>query len=231
MALGRDLVDLVTGRRPEVRNRVKFFLLSPIYDGFYRFLPADPHAEIERRIPRDARRLLDLCTGTALVPAQVAALRPKLVIVGLDLSPEMLAVGQEKLRRRDLRNTTLVRADAGTLPFADDSFDAVSVSYGLHELPAAVRWRALGEIRRVLRPGGQLVVADLDRPPRLGFLVDAYLRLGEPAHAREILGAGLVRLLDEAGFSVAAEPASGAMPMQLLVARVREQAEPPLQAS
>ena len=231
MPLGRDLVDLVTGRRPEVRNRVKFCVLSPIYDGFYRFLPADPHAEIERRIPRDARRLLDLCTGTALVPARVARLRPELAIVGLDLSPEMLAIGQQKLSRQNLRNATLVRADAGTLPFADGTFDAVSVSYGLHELPTAVRRRALAEIQRVLRPGGRLVVADLDRPPRFGFLVDFYLMLGEPAHAREVIGDGLVRLLDEAGFSVAAEPAAGAMPMQLLIARLREPAEPTLHAS
>ena len=231
MTLARDLVDLVIGHRPEVRNRVKFFLLSPIYDGFYRFLPVDPHAEIEQRIAPDTCRLLDLCTGTALVPARVAPLRPEIKIVGLDLSPEMLAVGREKLGRAGIRNAALVRADAGTLPFRDGSFDAVSVSYGLHELPTAVRRRALDEVRRVLRPGGQLVVADLDRPPGLGLLVDIYLRVGEPAHAREVLGDGLVRILGEAGFSVTAEPASGAMPMQLLVARVRDRDEPRARAS
>jgi len=231
MTLARDLVDFVTGSRPEVRNRVKFFLLSPIYDGFYRFVPVDPHAEIERRIAADARRMLDLCTGTALVPARVAPLRPDLTVVGLDLSPEMLAFGHEKLRQRGIRNAALVRADAGTLPFPDASFDAVSVSFGLHELPTAVRRRALGEVRRVLRRGGQLVVADLDRPPRLGFILDVYLRLGEPAHAREVLDGGLARLLGEAGFSVTAEPASGVMPMQLLVARPRDGAAPRAGAS
>jgi demethylmenaquinone methyltransferase/2-methoxy-6-polyprenyl-1,4-benzoquinol methylase len=219
MGLGRDLVDLVTGRRPEVRNRVKFFLLSPIYDGFYRFLPGNPHAEILQQIAPDVRRLLDVCTGTALVPALVAPRRPDLSIVGLDLSPEMLELGQEKLVRRGVRNAMLVRGDAGTLPFPDQIFDTVTVSYGLHELPTAVRRRAVGEIRRVLRPGGQLIVADLDRPPRLGVLVDLYLRVGEPGHAREVLGDGLVRLLRAAGFAVQAQPARGMMPMQLLVAR------------
>jgi demethylmenaquinone methyltransferase/2-methoxy-6-polyprenyl-1,4-benzoquinol methylase len=219
MGLGRDLLDLFTGRRPEVRNRVKFFLLSPIYDGFYRFLPVSPHAEIARRIGPDARRLLDLCTGTALVPAVVAPARPDLTVVGLDLSPEMLRLGQEKLERQRLRNAVLVRADAGRLPFRDRSFDAVSVSYGLHELPTGVRRRALDEVRRVLRPEGRLVVADLDRPRRLGFLVDLYLRLGEPAHAREVLDGGLVRLAREAGFEVDLEPVAETMPMQLLVAR------------
>jgi ubiquinone/menaquinone biosynthesis C-methylase UbiE len=152
------------------------------------------------------------------VPALVARARPDLAIVGLDLSPEMLRVGKWKLARHDIRNATLVRGDAGNLPFPDQSFETVSVSYGLHELPTAVRRRALEEIRRVLRPGGRLIVADLDRPPRFGFLIDLYLLIGEPACAREVVSGGLVRLLREAGFSADAEPATGAMPMQLVVA-------------
>ncbi len=79
-------VDLITGRRAEVRNRLKFLLLSPIYDAFYVVVPVDPHGEITRRLPAGARRVLDLCTGTALVPAAVAAARPDACVVGLDLS-------------------------------------------------------------------------------------------------------------------------------------------------
>jgi ubiquinone/menaquinone biosynthesis C-methylase UbiE len=219
--LVQDAVDLLTGRRPELRNRVKFFLLSPIYDGFYRWLPLDPHRALEQRLPRGADRVLDLCTGTALVPAVVAAARPGATVVGLDLSPEMLAVGREKLARLGVRNAHLVRADAGTLPFRGTAFDAVTVSYGLHELPAVVREHAVREVARVLRPGGRLVVADLDRPPRLGWVIEGYLRVGEPAHAREVLGDGLARLLGSAGFAVEREPPRGAIPMQLLVATPR----------
>jgi demethylmenaquinone methyltransferase/2-methoxy-6-polyprenyl-1,4-benzoquinol methylase len=162
--------------------------------------------------------VLDLCTGTALVPAVVAA-RPETFVVGLDLSPEMLAMGRAKLARARRTNAALVRADAGQLPFRDGSFDAVTVSFGLHELPTAVRERAVREAARVLRPDGALVVADLDRPPRFGWLVDAYLRLGEPAHAREATGDGLARLLRTAGFAVEREGPRGAVPMQILVAR------------
>jgi demethylmenaquinone methyltransferase/2-methoxy-6-polyprenyl-1,4-benzoquinol methylase len=206
----------VTDRRPALRNRVKFLLLSPIYDGFYRVLPLDPHGEIARRMPSDAHRVLDLCTGTALVPARIAPARPDAFVVGLDLSPEMLERGRAKLARRRVANAALVRADAGILPFAHETFDTVTVSYGLHELPTAVRRRAVDEIRRVLRPGGRLIVADLDRPPRLGWLVDLYLRIGEPGHAREVVGAGLETLLREAGFAVEVERPTGALPMQLL---------------
>lgn len=162
--------------------------------------------------------MLDLCTGTALVPA-VLSTQPDVFVVGLDLSPQMLAMGRIKLSRAKRTNAALVRADAGRLPFRDRSFDAVTVSFGLHELPTAVRERAAHEAARVLRSGGALVVADLDRPPRLGWLTDTYLRLGEPAHAREVTGEGLARLLRAAGFAVEREGPRGAMPMQVLVAR------------
>lgn len=216
LALGT--LALLTGHPPEVRNRVKFFILSPIYDGFYRVVPMDPHREIARRLPAGTRRVLDLCTGTALVPA-VLATNPELFVVGLDLSPEMLAMGRVKLAHAGRRNAVLVRADAGELPFADGSFDAVTVSFGLHELPTAVREHAVREVSRVLRRGGAFVVADLDRPPRFGWLVDAYLRLGEPAHAREVIGDGLVGLLRTAGFVVEREAPHGAVPMQILTAQ------------
>jgi demethylmenaquinone methyltransferase/2-methoxy-6-polyprenyl-1,4-benzoquinol methylase len=216
--LAEAAVALVTGDPPEVRNRVKFFLLSPIYDGFYRIVPIDPHHAIERRLPAGARRVLDLCTGTALVPAVLAA-HPELFVVGLDLSPEMLALGSAKLARAGRANASLVRADAGLLPFHDGAFDAVTVSFGLHELPTEIRERALREVKRVLRRGGALVVADLDRPPRLGWLTDLYLRIGEPAHAREVTGDGLARIVRTAGFTVEREPPQGALPMQVLVAR------------
>jgi demethylmenaquinone methyltransferase/2-methoxy-6-polyprenyl-1,4-benzoquinol methylase len=201
-----------------MRNRLKFFLLSPIYDAFYRIVPMDPHHAIERRLPPNTRRVLDLCTGTALVPA-VLAVHREIFTVGLDLSPEMLTMGQAKLIRAHRANTALVRADAGRLPFHDRAFDAVTVSFGLHELPTAVREHALCEAARVLRSDGALIVADLDRPPRLGWLIDAYLRVGEPAHARDVVGDGLARMLRSLGFVVEQENAQGALPMQILVAR------------
>ena len=216
--LARDLIALCTGNPPEVRNRLKFLVLSPVYDAFYTIVPMDPHHEIERRLAPNTRRVLDLCTGTALVPMVLAA-HPEILSVGLDLSPEMLAIGQAKLARNHRDNVALVRANAGQLPFCDSVFDAVTVSFGLHELPTAVREDAVSEAARVLRSDGALIVADLDRPPRLRWLIDAYLRIGEPAHAREVIGDGLARMLRSAGFIVEREKARGCLPMQVLVAR------------
>jgi demethylmenaquinone methyltransferase/2-methoxy-6-polyprenyl-1,4-benzoquinol methylase len=218
--LARNFIALCTGHPPEVRNRLKFLLLSPIYDGFYRVVPIDPHHEIARRLLPGTHRVLDVCTGTALIP-MVLSHRPEIFTVGLDLSPEMLAMGRLKLLGTHRENAALVRADAGQLPFEDRCFDAVTVSFGLHELPTAVRERAVREAARVLRSGGALIIADLDRPPRFGWLVDAYLRLGEPAHAREVIGDGLARTLRGVGFAVEREGPQAAMPMQILIARLR----------
>ncbi len=218
VSLAQHALALLTGNPPTVRNRVKFYLLGPCYDGFYRVVPIDPHQQIARRLPPGTRRVLDLCTGTALVPA-VLAPRRQMFVVGLDLSPEMLALGQTKLTRGGWSNTALVRADAAYLPFGNGSLDAVTASFGLHELPGTVRIRAIREAARVLRPGGTLVVADLDRPPRLGWLLETYLRIFEPRHAREVLHDGLARVLREAGFAVEREGPTGAVPMQVLVAR------------
>jgi len=217
-SLGHHTMALLTGNPPEVRNRVKFYLLSPCYDAFYRVVPIDPHRQIARRLPADTRRVLDLCTGTALVPAVLAEDR-QMFVIGLDLSPDMLALGHAKLARAGRTNAVLVRADAAHLPFRHGSLDAVTASFGLHELPTTVREHAVREAARVLRPDGTLVVADLDRPPRLGWLVETYLRIFEPRHAREILHDGLARLLREAGFVVEREGPTGAVPMQILVAR------------
>jgi SAM-dependent methyltransferase len=150
-----------------------------------------------------ARAAVADALDAAALRAAVVESKPHAVVHALTALPP-----RGPLRVSDLR-----------LPFSDAAFDAVTVSYGLHELPAAVRERTLREVARVLRPEGCLVSADLDRPPRLGWLVDLYLRLGEPANARAVLGDGLARLIRSAGFAVEREGPRGRVPMQLLVAR------------
>jgi SAM-dependent methyltransferase len=216
-SLARDAVDLVTGRRPEVRNRVKFFLLSPIYDGFYRCLGLDPHRAIEAKLAPGTRRVLDICTGTALVPAVVAAARPTCLVVGLDLSPEMLAVGRHKIARLRLGNAPLVRVDPGRLPFSD-----ACLRRG-HRVVRCTSYRRPFASARSARLHASYGRKAASSPPistaLRGWVVDLYLRLGEPANARAVLGDGLARLMRSAGFAVEREGPRGRVPMQLLVTR------------
>lgn len=105
--------------------------------------------------PRPGQRILDLAagTGTSSRPfADAGAL-----VVPLDLSLGMLRVGKE--RQPDLQ---FINGDALSLPFADESFDAVTISYGLRNVEHTLA--ALTEMRRVTKPGGKAVIAEFSTP-------------------------------------------------------------------
>lgn len=105
--------------------------------------------------PRPGTRVLDLAAGTGTSSATYA--RRGAHVVALDLSEGMIEEG-----RRRHPDIEFVVGDATALPFEDDSFDAVTISYGLRNVqdPAA----ALREMARVTRPGGRLVVAEFSTP-------------------------------------------------------------------
>ena len=108
-------------------------------------------------------RLLDVATGTgALLRELAAAATHPVWAVGIDRSRAMLSVAH-----RPPSALPLVRADARALPFADASFDIVTVCYLLHLLDAGDRVRVLKEVRRVVRPRGRAVVVTVDARRRL----------------------------------------------------------------
>jgi demethylmenaquinone methyltransferase/2-methoxy-6-polyprenyl-1,4-benzoquinol methylase len=110
-----------------------------------------------------APKILDVATGTGDLAIALARAIPGARITGTDLSEGMLALGREKIARRVAGSKiTLVSGDAEALEFADGSFDAVTVAFGVRnfgDLP-----RGLAEMRRVLRSGGRLVVLEFSVP-------------------------------------------------------------------
>lgn len=114
----------------------------------------------------EEHRVLDLATGTADVALMMA---PKVKeVVGLDPSAGMLAVGRDKAAAAKLDGKVkLVEGDAQALPFEDASFDAVTMAFGIRNVPD--RDRALREIARVLRPGGRAAILELSVPSK-GFM-------------------------------------------------------------
>ena len=109
--------------------------------------------------PRRGERILDLAAGTASSSASFAASGAD--VVAADFSPGMLAEGRR--RHGHLPNLTFVEADATDLPFADDEFDAVTMSYGLRNVQQPKM--ALAELFRVTKPGGRLVINEFSTPP------------------------------------------------------------------
>jgi demethylmenaquinone methyltransferase/2-methoxy-6-polyprenyl-1,4-benzoquinol methylase len=104
---------------------------------------------------KPGERVLDLAAGTGVSTEELA--RSGATAIGADFSVGMLRAG-----RRARPSVPLVAADALALPFADNSFDAVTISFGLRNIvdPAA----ALRELARVTRPGGRLVVCEFSHP-------------------------------------------------------------------
>ncbi len=132
--------------------------------------------------PGDAA--LDVACGTGVLAAALSRAGAAKV-VGLDFVPEMLAVARRKFADEPIE---WVEGDATALPFDDGSFDVVSIGFGLRNIPAAER--ALSEFRRVLRPGGRLVVLEF-APPRgaiLSRLSKWFIRFAIPLLGRIVTG-------------------------------------------
>ena len=122
--------------------------------------------------------ILDVCTGTAdLALAYWRAAKKKVPVVGTDFCRPMLAIAQEKCRRAGaLERITLLEADTLRLPFSDDTFQIVSVAFGLRNV--ADTDAGLREMTRVCRPGGRVAILEFSTPTvwPLGAVYGWYFR-------------------------------------------------------
>ncbi|MEV6277638.1 demethylmenaquinone methyltransferase [Nocardia sp. NPDC051832] len=127
--------------------------------------------------PRPGERVLDLAAGTGVSTLDLA--KSGAWCLAADFSQGMLQAGQ-------YRNVPMVAADATALPFADDSFDAVTISYGLRNISESEQ--ALREMLRVTKPGGRLVVAEFSTPviPVFKTVYMEYLMKALPQVARAV---------------------------------------------
>lgn len=135
---------------------------------------------------REGHRVLDLAGGTGDLAALFApVVGAEGLVVLADINGEMMRVGRDRLLDRGLAEIRYCQADAERLPFADASFDCVSIGFGLRNFTDKVR--ALRELARILKPGGVLLVLEFSRPENP--LIDAGYR------AFQALWPGMGRLL------------------------------------
>ncbi len=132
-----------------------------------------------------AKTVLDVATGTGDLAFAALHHSPEATVVGLDLSRNMLRIAQEKRRARSISNRRygLIAGNALAMPFRDDSFDAVTIAYGIRNMPDMAQ--AFREIRRVLRPRGHVLILEFSLPqnplfraPYLFYFREILPRLG-----------------------------------------------------
>lgn len=127
------------------------------------------------------KQILDVATGTA----DMALLEMKLLspdkITGIDISNKMLEIGRQKIEKQGMgEKITLLNGDSETINFPDNSFDAVTVAFGVRNFENLEK--GLSEIKRVLKPGGKLVVLEFSKPKTKGFrwFYNIYMKIVAP---------------------------------------------------
>ncbi len=107
--------------------------------------------------------VLDVATGTADLAIAIARAIPSARVTGMDIAAEMLEIGRKKTRDQGLESqVTLEVGDAENLPYPDDSFDAITVAFGVRNFEDLER--GISEMSRVLKPGGRLFVLEFSQP-------------------------------------------------------------------
>lgn len=123
---------------------------------------------MKRMQVQPGQKALDVCCGTAdWTLALATAVGQTGQVYGLDFSRNMLAVGQEKVTAQGWANIELICGNAMELPFADNSFDFVTIGFGLRNVPDYRQ--VLAEMRRVAKPGGKVVCLETSQPTLPGF--------------------------------------------------------------
>jgi demethylmenaquinone methyltransferase / 2-methoxy-6-polyprenyl-1,4-benzoquinol methylase len=126
------------------------------------------------------RRFLDVATGTCDLLIEAAIHRPEMQGTGLDFAEAMLDQGRKKVKHRRLsRNIDLIQGDALHLPFPQDTFDTVGMAFGIRNIPDKLN--ALKELRRVVVPGGEILILELTLPH------SGYFRRGYDLYLKRLL--------------------------------------------
>jgi len=158
------------GKKEQVAKM--FDAISKNYDGLNRVISLGIDVKWRKKVVKivgknKPKQILDIATGTGDLALMMAELSPD-KIIGLDISEGMLAVGKEKIAKVNLsEKIEMVVGDSEEMPFDDDTFDAITVSFGVRNF--ANLDKGIKEIARVLKPSGVLVILETSNPLKSPF--------------------------------------------------------------
>jgi demethylmenaquinone methyltransferase / 2-methoxy-6-polyprenyl-1,4-benzoquinol methylase len=148
-----------------------FSSIAPTYDFLNTFLSFNQDKRWRKRVIQEAQvpqygSVLDLCTGTGKLAFAFLDQSPAKLVIGLDFSYEMLTIAKAmeiRISNIEYRNKiAFIQADAIDIPFADTTFDCITIAFGLRnvsDLPKLFK-----EMLRVTKPGGKMLALELTRP-------------------------------------------------------------------
>ena len=159
------------------------------YDFMNRFLSARTDIGWRKKAIRllkkdNPQKILDIATGTADMAIIACKLLNPDEITGIDISEQMLEVGRKKVEKEGLVDKIRFQhGDSETINFAENTFDAGMVAFGVRNFENLEK--GLVEIKRVLKPGGQLVILEFSKPNRpVRSLYNLYMGIVAPQMAR-----------------------------------------------
>jgi demethylmenaquinone methyltransferase/2-methoxy-6-polyprenyl-1,4-benzoquinol methylase len=182
--------DLASNLPKKEQVALMFDQIAPQYDFLNRFLSAGIDISWRKKAllklhNDNPQAILDVATGTADLAIMASRLLNPEKIIGIDISEGMLEIGRKKIQAGGLQNQiSLQIGDSEQIPMEDNSFDAVTVSFGVRNFQNLEK--GLEEIIRVLRPGGKLMVLEFSRPsiPGIQQLYNLYMNIVTPGVGR-----------------------------------------------
>jgi ubiquinone/menaquinone biosynthesis C-methylase UbiE len=148
--------------RDPIRVARAYSRLAPIYEVWARLTESDARRRVLELLElTNGEDVLEVAVGTGVQLAEIARRNPNGHVAGVDLAEGMLAATRRRLAAQGLSNVELKQASALDLPYPADSFDLLVNGYMLDLIPTNEIPRVLAEFKRVLRPGGRLVLSNM----------------------------------------------------------------------
>lgn len=166
----------------EKKIKLKFKILSKIYGlmdiVYFPNRKTNPRYGLLDNLTDEKQSLLDVCFGAGHSAILIAGNRANIDVTGIDISPEMIALAQKKIRKARLAGIKTYEMDATNMVFGDETFDIATVSLSLHEMSPEIVEKTLSEIFRVLKKGGFLYIIEWAVPRH--FLKRIFFKLTIP---------------------------------------------------
>jgi len=196
--------DSALGKKEQVATM--FDTISTKYDGLNRVISFGIDVKWRKKVvaivkKSQPKRVLDIATGTGDLAINLVETGAS-EIIGLDISAGMLEVGKQKIAKKQLDNTiNMVLGDSENMPFEDNSFDAITVAFGVRNFETLEK--GLAEILRVLKPSGTFVILETSIPTKTPY------KQGYKFYTKFILPAiGRLFSNDQSAYSYLCESAS-----------------------